>query len=55
MHMELDSSSMKFDNWYAVSMLLRQKQAVEPRFEIGTAGGTLWWRTPDEIGVFIIL
>lgn len=50
MHVGFDSSSMTFDNWYAVSMLLRQKQAAEPRLERGTAGGTLWSRAPDEMG-----
>lgn len=55
MHVGFDSSSMMFDNRYAVSMLLRQNQAAEPRLERGTAGGTLWSRAPDEMGVFIIL
>lgn len=55
MQVGFDSSSRKFDNWYAVSMLLRQKLAAESRFERGTAGRTPWSRDSDKIGVFIIL
>lgn len=50
LHVGLDSSSMKFDNWYAVSMLLRQNRRGEPGFEGGRAGGMLWSRAPDEMG-----
>lgn len=49
LHVGLDSSSMKFDNWYAVSMLLRETERGA-RIRERRGGWMLWSRAPDEMG-----
>lgn len=58
MHVGLDSSGMKFDNWYAVLRVVETASgAPDSFFERGRAGGTLWssvYHSPTVTPRFVI-